>query len=62
VRIKPRLGLVEFKVDAAIAGRDGGTAADFHPVGVAPVLGTAVCGPDIEIGEFFFHFVFPYHK
>ena len=53
--IKPRLSLVEFKVYAAIAGRDGSTAADFHLVGVAPVLGTAVGGPDIEIGEFFFH-------
>ena len=45
----------ELKIDAAIAGGNGGAATDIHPVGRAPVLGTAVGWADFEVGEFFLH-------
>ena len=45
----------EFKIDAAIAGSNGGAPTDIHPVGWAPVLGTAVGWANFEVGEFFLH-------
>jgi len=33
---------VEFKINAAIAGGDGGTATNIHPIGRAPFLGTTI--------------------
>ena len=53
----PMPTLVKVKVEAAVAGGNGGAASYFHPMGVAPVLGTAIGCANIEVRKFFFHVI-----
>ena len=53
--IEASLAFVKFKSEAAVAGGNGGAASYFHPMSVAPVLGTAIGCANVEVGKFFFH-------